>query len=137
MLEAVAEAVPEPLTVPLLEGVPLGDWLGLTLLDQEVEPVVEALAPAVKEAVGLADRVLLALSVVEPVLLLLPVGVCVALPVGVPLGLWLGETLLLSEMELLLLALAPADSEAVGEADTVELPLRVVEPVLLPDPLPV
>ena len=32
---------------------------------------------------------------------------------------------------------APLVSEAVGEADSVELPLRVVEPVLLPDPLPV
>jgi len=39
--------------------------------------------------------VLLALCVVEPVPLLLPVGVCVELPVGVPLGLWLGELLLL------------------------------------------
>ena len=109
----------------------------MMLLDQEAEPVLEALAPAVKDPVGLADRVLLALRVVEPVLLPLLVGVWELLPVGVPLGLWLGELLLLSEMELLLLALAPADSEAVGEADSVELPLRVVEPVLLPDPLPV
>ena len=54
-LDAVAEAVPEPVTVLLLEGVPLGDWLGVTLLDQEVEPVIEAEAPAVKDAVGLAD----------------------------------------------------------------------------------
>ena len=30
--EAEAEAVPEPVTVPLGEGVPLGLWLGETLL---------------------------------------------------------------------------------------------------------
>ncbi len=70
-------------------------------------------------------------------LLPLPVGVGVALPVGVPLGLWLGETLLLSEMELLLLALAPAEREAVGLTDTVELPLWVLLGVLAAVPLPV
>jgi hypothetical protein len=95
VLEAVAEAVPDPVTVPLPEGVPLGDWLGVMLLLQEVEPVLEALAPEVRDPVGLADRVLLALRVVEPVLLPLPVGVGVALPVAVPLGLWLGVPLLL------------------------------------------
>jgi hypothetical protein len=40
-------------------------------------------------------------------------------------------------MELLLLALAPAVREAVGEVDSVELPLTVEEPVVLPVPLPV
>jgi hypothetical protein len=72
---AVAEAVPVPVTVPLVEGVPLALWLGVMLLLQEVEPVLEALAPAVREAVALTDRLLLALWVVEPVLLPLPVAV--------------------------------------------------------------
>ncbi len=61
VLEAVAEAVPDPVAVPLEEGVPLGDWLGVSLLDQEEEAELEALAPEVKEAVMLADNVLLAL----------------------------------------------------------------------------
>ena len=52
------------------------------------------------------------------------------------MGLWLGLTLLLSEMELLLLALAPAVREAVGEADRVLLPLTVLEGVLAPVPVP-
>ncbi len=48
-------------------GVPLALWLGLMLLLQEVEPVLEALAPAVKEPVGEADTVLLPLTVEEGV----------------------------------------------------------------------
>ena len=52
-----------------------------TLLD------VEALAPALREPVGLADSVLLALRVEEGVGCAVPVPVCVALPVGVPLEL--------------------------------------------------
>ena len=44
--------------------------------------------------------------------------------------------LLLRGVLLLLLALAPAATEAVGEADTALLPLTVEEPVMLPEPEP-
>jgi hypothetical protein len=61
----------------------------------------------------------------------------VALPVGVPLGLWLGLTLLLCEMEPLLLALAPAVREAVGLLLTELLALSELEGVLAPEAEPV
>ena len=67
----------------------------MALPERELQPEALGLAPELKEAVGEADRVLLALCVLLAVPLLLPVGVCVLLPVGVPLGLWLAELLLL------------------------------------------
>jgi hypothetical protein len=48
-------------------GVPLGLWLGLTLLLKEMEPVLEALAPELKEPVGLTETEELLLSVEEGV----------------------------------------------------------------------
>jgi hypothetical protein len=123
--------------VPLPVGVPLGLWLAVLLLLSEMLPLVLALAPELKEAVGLADRVLLELCVLDGVLLLLPVAVCVLLPVAVQLELWLGVTLLLSEALPELEALAPAVKEAVGLPDKVELPLVVLLGVLaaVPDPV--
>ena len=57
------------------------------LPDKELEPELLALAPELKEAVGEADVVELALRVVLAVPLPLPEGVSVPLLVGVPLGL--------------------------------------------------
>ena len=53
-------------------GVPLGLWLAVPLLLSEMEPVLEALAPELKDVVGLADMVLLALCVLLGVLAPVP-----------------------------------------------------------------
>ncbi len=52
-----------------------------------MEPVLEALAPELKDVVGLADRVLLPLCVLLGVMAPVPDPVCVPLPVGELLGL--------------------------------------------------
>ncbi len=88
-----------------------------------------ALAPAVREPVGLTVSVLLPLRVLEGVPLPLPVGVSVLLPVAVPLALQLAVPLLLSEVLPVLEALAPAERELVGDTVTVLLPLTVLEGV--------
>ena len=49
-----------------------------------MELLLLALAPEVREEVGLAERLLLALRVLEPVLLPVPVVVELLLPVAVP-----------------------------------------------------
>jgi hypothetical protein len=107
----------------------------VTLLLQEVLPLLLALAPEVREEVGLADWVLLELRVVEPVLLLVPVAVELLVPVAVPEGLPEGVALLLSEVLPLVLALAPVVREEVGLADSVLLPLTVLLSVLAPVPV--
>jgi hypothetical protein len=52
-----------------------------------MEPVLEALAPELKDVVGLADTVLLLLCVLLGVMAPVPDPVCVPLPVGELLGL--------------------------------------------------
>jgi hypothetical protein len=85
-------------------------WLALRLRVelrlglQEVAPVVEALAPAVREAAGLTGTVLLPLSVLRA----LPEAV--PAPVGLPVPLLLA--LEPTEMDALLLPVAAGDSEA-------------------------
>ena len=58
--------------MPLPEGVLLGDCEAVPLLLSEMEPVLEALAPELKDVVGLADMVLLALCVLLGVLAPVP-----------------------------------------------------------------
>ena len=108
----------------------------MPLLLSEMEPVLEALAPELREVVGLADRVELPLCVLLGVLAPVPVPDCVPLPVGVPLGLWLAVALLLSEMEPVLEALAPAEREGVLLPLTVLLLLTVEEGVGAAVPVP-
>ena len=73
--------------MPLPVGELLGVWLGVALLLKDTLSEVEAEAPEVREAVGLADTVELPLRVEEGVGCAVPVPVRVALPVAVPLGL--------------------------------------------------
>ena len=87
-------------------------------------------APAVSDAVGLADTVDELLRVVDGVADGVPVALPVALPVDVTVPDWLGVLLLLSETEPVMEALAPAVSDAVGLADTVDELLRVVDGVV-------
>ena len=54
---------------------------------------MEALAPAVSDAVGLADTVEEPLTVVEGVAGGVPVALAVALPEGVAVPVWLGVAL--------------------------------------------
>ena len=135
--EGVGAAVPVPVNVALPVAVPLGVWLGETLLLLEMLELLLAEAPAVREGVALADTVELALRVLEGVLAPVLLPVCVPLPVAVLLGLWLGVALLDSEMLPLLLADAPVVRDAVGDADTVLLPLTVEDGVGCAVPVPV
>jgi hypothetical protein len=112
--------------------VPLGLWLGLTLPLREMEPVLEALAPAVREPVGEADCVLLPLRVEEGVpvpvleLVALPVPVLLALAPGVTGGVLLGVRG--PEAEGLRVALL----DRVAELDSVALPVALLDSVALP-----
>ncbi len=76
MLLALTVELGELLPVCVEEGlgVLLGLWLGVTELLSETLPVVEAEAPAVREAVGDADTVLLELCVEEGVTADVPVA---------------------------------------------------------------
>ena len=56
-------------------GVPLELWLGVALLLSEMEPVLLPDAPVVRDAVGDAETVLLALTVDEGVDCAVPVAV--------------------------------------------------------------
>ena len=104
---------------------------GVPLLERELLPVFDALAPAVRLAVGDALTVELPLSVDDAVTLDVPDGVGVGVPVGVNDG--VADAVILLEKELLPVfeALAPAVTDAVGDALTVELALTVVEAVPL------
>ena len=96
----------------------------------------EALAPGVSDAVEDADTVELPDTVEEGVVAPVPVPDSVALPVGVPVPLWLGVPLLEREVDGVLLADAPSESEGVGEDDTVEEALWVEEGVAAAVPVP-
>ena len=100
-------------------------------------PVLEGLAPAGNDAVGVMLTVVLPLLVVLAVLDAVPVPVGVGEPVAVPVGVWLPVALPLSEMLPVLEALAPDVSEPVGDAEVVELALTVVLAVLDAVPVPV
>ena len=92
----------------------------MTLDDKEVLPVLEGEAPAAKDAVGEALGVLEADTVVLGVDAGVPLGDPVGDPVGVGVG--VGAAVALPDCEALpvVLALAPRDSDAVGEALVVE-----------------
>jgi hypothetical protein len=122
----VKEAVPVPEGVGLPVEVGLGVGEGVPLLDSDVLPLLEAEAPAVREAVGEADTVELLETVVLGVKEAVPVPEGVGLPVEVGLGVGGGVPLLDSDVLPLLEAEAPAVREAVGDADTVELLETVV-----------
>ena len=124
---------------------PLPEELLLALPEGATLLLTDGEAPLLRAADGLPDIVELELSVEEGEL----EGVAVLLPVCVPLG--LGDWLRVGERLLLLLslpvaeALAPRVREAVGDPDTEELRLVLLEgegaALLLPDcvcvPLPV
>jgi len=81
-------------------------------------PELDALAPVVTDAVGEEDmdreRLVVELGVIDDVAVFELVGVLV----GVPLPVALGETLELSEILGLILALAPSVTEGVAESDS-------------------
>jgi len=136
----VLEGVDAPVPLPLPVGVPEGE----AVPEEDAEllsvplllPLMDALAPGDSGGVLLALTVLLPLWVVEgvplPVELLLPVP----LLVGEGEDVTAAVALPLRELLLLLEGLAPAESEAVGEEDTVEEPERVEEGVGCAVPVP-
>jgi hypothetical protein len=138
----VGVLVPVELPVPVLVGV----CGAVALLDREVLALLEGEAPAVRDAVGVAEMVVLALTV----LLVVSEAVPVPVPVGEPEGVGVGvrAAVALPEKEVLLVAeaLAPSERDAVGlvlgeeGALTVLLGVGVgelvLEPVALPVPLP-
>jgi len=140
----VVEAVMEPVGVPEGEGlavaVPLGVCGALAVLLCEALPVMEADAPKVSGGVGEGERVELPLTVGLGVEAAdgEPVGVGVPELVGV--GEVLADSLALSELELVPEGDTPAVSEAVGDAEMVELALAVVlgviDAVAVPDAVP-
>ncbi len=127
-VEGEGASVPVPLEVGVPVDVPEGVRDAVALLERDTLPVLLAEAPGVSEAVGEAVTVLLlAESVVEGVRELVPVPLGVGVPAPVPVGISFAvaepDRLVLP----LLLAEAPSVSEAVGDADTVELPESVEE----------
>jgi len=117
-------------------GVGVGVGGGETELDSDVLPLLEGLAPCVRDAVGGADAVELPESVVEGVEAAVPVPLEVGLPVDVAEG--VREAVALLEIDTLgvLLEEAPGLRVAVGETDVVELEEVVVEGVKDPVPVP-
>jgi hypothetical protein len=107
----------------------------------ESEPVFDELAPVVTDAVGERDtdreRLIVELGVIDDVAVLELVGVLV----GVPLPVALGDTLELSEILGVILALAPNVTEGVAEFDNdalrVDVDDGVREEVAVPDPVEV
>jgi hypothetical protein len=95
----------------------------------ESVPVLDELAPVVTDAVGERDtdreRLVVELGVIDVVAVFELVGVLV----GVPLPVALGETLELSEMLAVILALAPSVTEGVAEFDNEPLGVVVDEEV--------
>ena len=103
----------------------------------EFEPVLDADAPGVSDAVGDVDTVLLLLTVVLDVAFPVPLPEDVAVPLGVEEG--VAESVGDDDMEMVpvLEADAPAVTEPVGLCDMVELALSVevgvCDAVLVPD----
>ena len=134
----VGGGVPLLVTVGELEGVPVPLVEAVAELLRELLPVFEDEAPAVSDAVGEADCVLLPLSVPLAVFEPVPVLEGVAVPVGELVGLCVPVDDALKEPLPLFEADAPALIDAVGLADSVELRLavEVVLPVPVTLPLP-
>ena len=122
----VAAGVPVPEGVSVPDGVAEGVVESEPLLLCEMEPVLEALAPLVRDGVAEMLTVVLADTVELGVM----DGVGVAEGVGVPdvvdVGVGAGVELPLKELLLELEGWAPSVSEAVGDTLTVVLPLCVV-----------
>jgi hypothetical protein len=125
----VGGGVPVPDPVVVEEGVPLPVGLEVTLPLKLALPVLEADAPDVSEDVGDVLTVLLALRVDEGVMGDVPVPELVGVLVELPVGVCVGVIVLLREVDPVLLAEAPEEMEAVGDMETVELPLTVVDAV--------
>jgi hypothetical protein len=133
--------VPDPVEVTVLVGVDVN-----VMVVEPVplsEPEFDELAPVVTDAVGEEDtdreRLVVELGVIDDVAVFELVGVLV----GVPLPVALGETLELSEMLGVILALAPSVTEGVAEFDNDELRVNVDDgvsdevpvPDIVPDPV--
>ena len=125
----VAAGVPLLVAVGELDGVPELVCVAVAELLRELEPVLEADAPDVRDAVGDADAVLLLLTVVLAVALPVPLPVDVAVPEGVGDGVMELVGAAVMEIVPVLEADAPAVTEPVGLSDSVELPLSVEEGV--------
>ena len=127
--EGVGAAVLLLLPVGVPDVVADGVEGGVTLPERDTLGEVEGLEPAVSDAVALLDTVLLPLRVLLAVPLGEVVGDGVLLPVGLADG--VAAALLLPDREMLAVfeGLAPAVSDGVGEALSVELALAVVDAV--------
>jgi len=134
--EGVWKAAPVPLDGGAGVQVEEGVDNCMALLEGEVLAVMLGLAPHVSEAVGEADCVELAESVEVGVAAAVPVPVPVAEGVGEGVGVDVGVALLESEVLAVMLGDTPELREAVGEADTVKLPLSVEVGVSAAVPLP-
>jgi len=115
--------VPEGVGVAVEEGEGVGG--GVPELDCEILPVLEGEAPLVSDAVGEADTVELAERVLLGVGAAVPVPEGVGVPEVVPVGVAGGVAVLEKDMLGVLVADAPADKEAVDEAENALLPLSV------------
>jgi len=134
---AVEEGVPVALRVPVPVALLLGVPLVVALALREVLPVLEGDAPLERDAVGDGETVVLPLRVVVAESEEVPVGVAVPVPVIVLLGVCGAVALALRELEPVLEADAPEESDGVGDELVAELPLRVVEGVTEAVPVPV
>ncbi len=127
--EVVKDAVPVAVPVEVGERVELGVGVADKLLEKDPEGVRDWDAPLLRDAVGEEVRVEDALTV--------EVGVAAAVPVdvgvggGVLEGEGVTELVALPDRDAVLVfeGEAPGEMGAVGEADTVELPVRVEEGV--------
>ncbi len=87
----VGVGVPDPVELPVVVPEDVND--AVALLDREVLPLVDGEAPVEIEAVGVAEGVVLVLSVLEEVTEAVPVPVLVSVPVGVGVGVGAAVTL--------------------------------------------
>ena len=145
----VGVPVPEPLPVLVVVGVWLGEGVPesvgdvVALLLSELLPVLDADAPVVRDGVGEALTVELALRVLLADTEMLGVGVPVLVtegvpvPDGVPVGVTLGVALLLNEILPVFEGEAPLLKDVVGVTLTVVLPDTVELGVssAVPDPV--
>jgi hypothetical protein len=135
-VEGVGGGVAVPVPVAVIVGVAVPELEGVPVPLIEIEPVLDAETPAVSEDVGDVLTVLLALRVDEGVMGDVPVPELVGVLVELPVGVCVGVIVLLREVDPVLLAEAPEVIEAVGDMETVELPLTVVDAVFDAVPVP-
>ncbi len=136
VVEGVGGGVAVPVPVAVIVGVAVPELEGVPVPLIEIEPVLDAETPAVSEDVGDVLTVLLALRVDEGVMGDVPVPELVGVLVELPVGVCVGVIVLLREVDPVLLAEAPEVIEAVGDMETVELPLTVVDAVFDAVPVP-